>query len=344
MTPARVYRRRLVAALLATLLPARALAQDATAGKALYKIYCQACHTVDPSTSVEPFNGIMDAANNPAAIVAAANADPSQMGWITTELDSVDLADIAAYLATFATASGTVAVVEFYHVARDHYFMSASAAEMADLDGGVHAGWVRTGLSFKAFGNAIAGASPACRFYLPPAYGDSHFYSASAAECAQIAAMYAGFVYETPATFYIGLPDAVSGACPAGWSPVYRLWNNRPDTNHRYTTSATVRQQMLAQGWVGEGYGPPAGHHVRAAVASAPSTTSCRTALPGQPSHQARTLSGTGTAWMRVGSVGWRFAKTRTSRPSTSTSLPRRMTCDITKLLPRHSSIAVSTR
>ena len=38
--------------------------------------------------------------------------------------------------------------------------------------------------------------------------------------------------------------------------PVYRVWDNRADTNHRYTTSVTVRQQMLAQGWIGEGYGP----------------------------------------------------------------------------------------
>jgi hypothetical protein len=37
---------------------------------------------------------------------------------------------------------------------------------------------------------------------------------------------------------------------------VYRVWNQRPDTNHRYTTSPAVRQQMLGQGWVGEGYGP----------------------------------------------------------------------------------------
>jgi len=95
-----------------------------------------------------------------------------------------------------------------------------------------------------------------CRFYLPPAYGDSHFYSASPAECAQVAAQYPAFVYETAATFYIGLPDAATGACAAGWSPVYRVWDNRPDTNHRYTTSATVRQQMVGQGWIGEGYGP----------------------------------------------------------------------------------------
>lgn len=247
---------RAVLLAIAALFATPALAQSSAAGKALYKTYCQVCHTVDPSTSVAPFNGIMNAANNPSAIVAAAAADPSQMGWITTELDSLDLADIAAYLGTFKSTAATVAVVEFYNVARDHYFMSASAAEIADLDGGVHAGWVRTGLSFKAYAASAAGASPVCRFYLPPAYGDSHFYSASPAECAQILAQYPGFVYETPATFHIGLPDTVSGACAAGWSPVYRVWDNRADTNHRYTTSATVRQQMLGQGWVGEGYGP----------------------------------------------------------------------------------------
>jgi cytochrome c553 len=233
-----------------------ALAQDATAGKSLYKTYCQVCHTVDPSTSVEPFNGIMEAADNPAAIAAAAQADPSQMGWITTVLDGVDLADVAAYLGTLKSSSATVAVVEFYNVARDHYFMSAAPAEIADLDAGIHAGWVRTGLSFEAFAVATVDTSPVCRFYLPPAYGDSHFYSASPIECAQTAAQYPGFAHETAAAFHVGLPDPLSGACAAGWSPVYRVWDNRSDTNHRYTTSPAVRQQMLGQGWVGEGYGP----------------------------------------------------------------------------------------
>ena len=182
-------------------LPVRAgeRAQNATTGKTLYKTYCQVCHTVDPSTSVEPFNGIMSAADNPSAIVAAADADPSQMGWITTELDGAQLADIAAYLGTFKGAAATVAVVEFYDAARDHYFMSSSAAEIADLDSGVHAGWGRTGLSFKAYAGSAAGTSPVCRFYLPPAYGDSHFYSASAVgmRAGQLR-KYAGFVYETP--------------------------------------------------------------------------------------------------------------------------------------------------
>jgi hypothetical protein len=210
---------------------------------------------VDPSTSVAPFNDIMTAANNPAQIVAAAAVDPSQMGWIPSTLSAAEIDDIAAYLGTFTTGA-TVTVVEFYSVARDHYFMSASAEEIADLDGGVHAGWVRTGLSFKAYASAAMSASPVCRFYLPPAFGDSHFYSASPAECAEVAASYPGFTYETPAALHIGLPATGTGACAAGTTSVYRVWNNRPDTNHRYTTSAIVRQQMQLQGWIAEGYGP----------------------------------------------------------------------------------------
>jgi hypothetical protein len=39
--------------------------------------------------------------------------------------------------------------------------------------------------------------------------------------------------------------------------PVYRLWDNRADTNHRYTTSAAIRDQFIAKGYVAEGYGTP---------------------------------------------------------------------------------------
>ena len=39
---------------------------------------------------------------------------------------------------------------------------------------------------------------------------------------------------------------------------MYRVFNNRPGPNHRYTTSVDVRAQMEAAGWVREGYGPDA--------------------------------------------------------------------------------------
>ncbi len=238
-------------------LPTRdAFAQNALNGKALYKTWCQVCHSVDPSSAIAPFNRIMTAANNPAQITAAAIADPSQMGFINTALTPADLQDIAAYLGTFVAAPSTINVVEFYSMARDHYFMSAATAEIADLDNGVHAGWLRTGATFKAYRTSTTGTSPVCRFYIPPASGDSHFYSASPAECAQVQAVFPTFTHEAADVFHIGLPDIVSGACSAGTLPVFRVWNGRIDTNHRYMTSTVVRQQMIAAGWIAEGYGP----------------------------------------------------------------------------------------
>jgi hypothetical protein len=64
------------------------------------------------------------------------------------------------------------------------------------------------------------------------------------------------FDFETASAFYVDLPDLDTGACPTGTVPVYRLWDNRVDTNHRYTTSTAIRDQMLAKGYLAEGYGP----------------------------------------------------------------------------------------
>ena len=163
---------------------------------------------------------------------------------------------VALLFAAGAFAQNLVDVVEFYNASLDHYFISSLAADIQALDSGKFAGWTRTGLGFKAYDGPAAGMSPVCRFYIPPAQGDSHFYSASPAECTDVQAKFPTFDYESPAVMYVGLPDAVSGACSAGTTPVYRLWNMRADTNHRYTTDLTVRASMLAKGYVPEGYGP----------------------------------------------------------------------------------------
>ena len=167
--------------------------------------------------------------------------------------------NFGTYLAVIAVpAPPPVAVVEYYNAALDHYFVSALAADIAALDSGQFKGWARTGLAFKAYLGPAPGTNPVCRYYLPPANGDSHFYSASPQECAEVGAKFPSFVFEAADVMYVALPDLATGACPPGLIPVYRLWNARADSNHRYTADPAVKAAMVAKGYVAEGYGPDA--------------------------------------------------------------------------------------
>ncbi|HQR12077.1 MAG TPA: Ig-like domain-containing protein, partial [Casimicrobiaceae bacterium] len=158
------------------------------------------------------------------------------------------------------SAAGPVTsyAIEYYNSALDHYFVSASAADINMLDSGKVVGWSRTGYAFKVYAQPSGTANPVCRFYLPPAFGDSHFYSASPTECADVLAQFPMFVLESPGVFYANLPDPDTGACPANMTPVYRMWNGRSDANHRYVTDPSLRDQMALKGYVAEGYGPDA--------------------------------------------------------------------------------------
>jgi len=99
-----------------------------------------------------------------------------------------------------AAACGTaraalVDAIEFYNAALDHYFVTASSDEINKLDTGFFVGWQRTGLSFKVAepGTGDLGSAAVCRFYGLPAAGlNSHFYSASQAECAAVLQKFAG--------------------------------------------------------------------------------------------------------------------------------------------------------
>jgi len=161
---------------------------------------------------------------------------------------------------------------EYVRAATGHFFITASKDDIDALDSGHIPGWMRTGEPVGAqawtsgsnfwWGSSAAGLPfPVCRYFIPP---DSHFLSASAQECDDVAAKHPEFVLETRAAFYAWLPSA-SGVCPIdsfnfptdnyNLIPMYRLWNGRADTNHRFTTSRAVRDAMVAQGWIIEGYG-----------------------------------------------------------------------------------------
>jgi lysyl endopeptidase len=164
--------------------------------------------------------------------------------------------------------SGVVAATEFYNRTLDHFFISTNPVEINNLDSGATIGWVRTGLRFLVYSGPIAGANPVCRFYRAPAYGDSHFYSASPAECAATALAHpVDWIYESPNVFYVPLPNTATGACPLGTKAVYRYFNQFTE-NHRYTVEVTVRDQLAGtSGWIPEGYGPGPYYPIMCALA-----------------------------------------------------------------------------
>jgi hypothetical protein len=159
-------------------------------------------------------------------------------------------------------APTTVApVVEFYNAALDQYHSTLNGAEIADLDTGVHPGWMRTGQSFLAYvtGQDDDRGVIVQRWYGKPDHGlNSHFLTwVFPEEDALSSGFLAGaWIFENGATFVIPAPLATTGACPAGTVPVYRLWNNRADAGHRYTSDKVTQMQMISAGYVAEGFGP----------------------------------------------------------------------------------------
>jgi len=165
--------------------------------------------------------------------------------------------DIGAFeLKAGFPAAITAEAIEYHHAGFDHYFVTAIADEITKLDNGTFAGWSRTGESFNVNGTAAGGLAEVCRFFSTSfAPKSSHFYTPDATECAAVKAN-ANWQFEA-VVFYMASPGA-AGNCASGTRPIYRVYNNGQGDapNHRYTRSVAVRSDMLAKGWVPEGYGP----------------------------------------------------------------------------------------
>jgi hypothetical protein len=177
-------------------------------------------------------------------------------------LDASEEAVLARVTMPTGPMPAVARAVEYFHSGLNHYFMTANAAEIDVLDSGRMAGWQRTGMSFNVVDPAAdtAGmASAVCRYYGSPAYGlDTHFYSGSPDQCAAVPRLWPNqWILESSNVFQIYMPDTSTGACPAGMLPIYRAWNQRSDTNHRYTMDARVQAMMMSRGSVAEGYGNP---------------------------------------------------------------------------------------
>jgi uncharacterized delta-60 repeat protein len=206
-------------------------------------------------------NGELDPTFGTGGIAARAVAEKHAFNGGTVLADGAILAigSVArdSVLVRIIGVETTTNVIEFYNTALKHYFVTADPVEAASIDAGA-AGpdWTRTGKTWKS-----GGPSRACRSYgssdVNPATGmrrgpNSHVFSMEPAECLQIRAD-PGWRFEGY-DFSGWLRQASS--CPADTIGVYRAYNNRfafNDSNHRHTTELATYNQMIGQGWTGEG-------------------------------------------------------------------------------------------
>ncbi len=184
----------------------------------------------------------------PAAVGARAST-------FTVTSDGVGSPQVIAVSGTGTDTATTIELIEYYHAAFDHYFITGIPDEISKLDAGVFQGWARTGLKFKAYPVDTPNASNVCRFFstsFDPK--SSHFYTPFTTEC-DIVKQNKDWTFEG-LVFAMPIPQ-LNGACAVGTVPVYRLYNDGQGAapNHRYTTDLAVRAQMIGKGWIPEGYG-----------------------------------------------------------------------------------------
>ncbi|HVE48086.1 MAG TPA: hypothetical protein VNG69_00545 [Casimicrobiaceae bacterium] len=234
------------------------------------------CHTGASSTN--DVNRIHRAAGSPSAIQNALATVPAMQATFTfgSALNDSQIEAIAAFIGSWFSggpppppppnpqpptppATPPIAtIVEYLHATFGHYFITNIVDEITALDAGRFEGWKRTGKTFNAYASTNGAQIGVCRFFtvaFPPK--SSHFYTAIQTECQAVQAN-RDWTFEAAAAFYALSADVVTGACPTGTQPVYRLYNEGQGgaPNHRYTVELAVRSEMLARGYRAEGHGP----------------------------------------------------------------------------------------
>lgn len=241
-----------------------AIGQSVQRGQALYtQLGCHAsnCHGANPA---ENLRNVLHGAGSPATIEFAATFRTEMHHLLATfQNDATATIDLAEWLATIAPAPPPpvapppiATLVEYFHAAFGHYFITNLQNEIAALDAGQFAGWARTGQSFKAYASGNGVVAAVCRFFTVKfSPKSSHFYTSSAVECDGLRNG-SDWQYEGEAFFVQAVTDA-QGACPIGFVPVYRLYNTGQGgaPNHRYTIDQAIRSDMIAKGWTPEGLG-----------------------------------------------------------------------------------------
>lgn len=180
----------------------------------------------------------------------------------TTQPGAVPTCTVKRYLSDVSRIEATM--VEYFHPALDHYFMTIEGLEVGILDDNrASMGWVRTGKRFGAWSVApVPGTTRVCRFYGDLSAGpNSHFYIPEGAGCDGLRQLEAQRPIGSLAWRLEGIAfstvETSAGACPGALTPVYRFYNRGyeqgRDSNHRYSTDPAVSAEMIAKGWAAEG-------------------------------------------------------------------------------------------
>jgi hypothetical protein len=207
--------------------------------------------TNDPRPSLEERYGTHE--EYVKRVKASADAMVEQRYLLRADADQmIAQAEASAILVPRPTVP-TATLVEFHWPAKDLYFYTSNAAEIAGLDAGKV--WVRTGESFKVFVSGSSGGqgTAVCRFLgTGGAVVDAHVFSVNATECTSLNSS-SNWVRETASAFEVALPYSVTGACPKRTTPVYRIDYK---SNTRYTTDFAIRHETMAKGGTAGGFGP----------------------------------------------------------------------------------------
>jgi Abnormal spindle-like microcephaly-assoc'd, ASPM-SPD-2-Hydin len=168
---------------------------------------------------------------------------------------------------TVGSSITTKTMVEYLYAPLNYFFITSRDSDKELLD--KVPDFQRTGLSFPVYAAEVVGSKGISRFYFDKVAvrgtRGSHFYSLLDSDKAALAALNPtnaqtpGLPFNEGIDSWAFLPvvSGPGGSCASGLTPVYRLFRNNTrfpdDPNHRFTTSLTIYNAFVAQGWDGEG-------------------------------------------------------------------------------------------